>query len=131
MRAGSTISAQLCTAPKHQKTSRSIEIAITAHQFSFAGTQISLAGRLCWAHMVHLDLDVDLAILSEGGTTVAHNPTSNCKLASGTARVPEMLAGRVNVSLGTDGAPCSNTYDMFREMHLAGILHKGANHDAS
>lgn len=63
--------------------------------------------------------------------TVAHNPTSNCKLASGTARVPEMVAGRVNVSLGTDGAPCSNTYDTFLEMHFAGILHRGANHDAS
>ncbi len=83
------------------------------------------------AHMVHLDLDVDLPILSESGTTVAHNPTSNCKLASGIARIPEMVHGHVNVSLGTDGAPCSNTYDMFREMHLAGILHKGANHDAS
>lgn len=83
------------------------------------------------AHMVHLDLDVDLPILSESGTTVAHNPTSNCKLASGIARVPEMVARHVNVSLGTDGAPCSNTYDMFREMHLAGILHKGANHNAS
>lgn len=83
------------------------------------------------AHMVHLDLSVDLPILSETGTTVAHNPTSNCKLASGIARVPEMVTGRVNVSLGTDGAPCSNTYDMFREMHLAGIIHKGANYNAS
>jgi cytosine/adenosine deaminase-related metal-dependent hydrolase len=42
-----------------------------------------------------------------------------------------MVAGHVNVPLGTDGAPCSNTYDIFREMHLAGILHKGANRDAS
>jgi cytosine/adenosine deaminase-related metal-dependent hydrolase len=75
--------------------------------------------------MVHLDLDVDLPILSDSGTTIAHNPTSNCKLASSIARVPEMVAGNVNVSLGTDGAPCSNTYDTFREMHLAGILHKG------
>lgn len=83
------------------------------------------------AHMVHLDLDVDLDILRESGTTVAHNPTSNCKLASGIARVPEMIAKSVNVSLGTDGAPCSNTYDMFREMHLAGIIHKGNTNNAS
>jgi cytosine/adenosine deaminase-related metal-dependent hydrolase len=82
------------------------------------------------AHMVHLDLSIDLPILEATGTTVAHNPNSNLKLASGIARVPEMLDGGVNVSLGTDGAPCGNTYDMFREMHLAGILHKGANLDA-
>jgi cytosine/adenosine deaminase-related metal-dependent hydrolase len=62
--------------------------------------------------------------------TVAHNPNSNCKLASSIAKVPEMLDAGVNVSLGTDGAPCGNTYDMFREMHLAGIIHKGANLDA-
>jgi cytosine/adenosine deaminase-related metal-dependent hydrolase len=82
------------------------------------------------AHMVHLDLEKDLPILNATGTTVAHNPNSNLKLASGIAKVPEMLDADVNVSLGTDGAPCGNTYDMFRELHLAGILHKGANLDA-
>jgi cytosine/adenosine deaminase-related metal-dependent hydrolase len=83
------------------------------------------------AHMVHLDLPTDLPWLEATGTTVAHNPNSNLKLASGIAKVPEMLEAGVNVSLGTDGAPCGNTYDMFREMHLAGILHKGANLNAS
>ena len=82
------------------------------------------------AHMVHLDLEKDLPILKKTGTTVAHNPNSNLKLASGIAKVPQMLDASVNVSLGTDGAPCGNTYDMFREMHLAGILHKGENLDA-
>jgi cytosine/adenosine deaminase-related metal-dependent hydrolase len=83
------------------------------------------------AHMVNLDLERDLSILQRTGTTVAHNPSSNCKLASGIAAVPEMLAQGVNVGLGTDGSPCSNTYDMIREMHLASILHKGNTHDAS
>lgn len=83
------------------------------------------------AHMVHLDLAIDLPILKESRTTVAHNPTSNCKLASGIAAVPEMLDSGVRVSLGTDGAPCSNTYDMFREMHLAAIIHKGNKNDAT
>lgn len=83
------------------------------------------------AHMVNLDLERDLPILRETGTSVAHNPTSNCKLASGIASVPAMLAAGVNVALGTDGAPCANTYDMFREMHLAGVIHKGNQQDAS
>jgi cytosine/adenosine deaminase-related metal-dependent hydrolase len=78
------------------------------------------------AHMVHLDAAVDLPLLSQAqGASVAHNPTSNCKLASGVAAVPDMLAARINVSLGTDGAPCNNTYDMFREMHLASTLQAG------
>ncbi|KAJ5721683.1 uncharacterized protein N7483_009617 [Penicillium malachiteum] len=88
---------------------------------------------LVLAHMVNLDLDIDIPLLASTGTSVAHNPTSNLKLASGIAPVPAMLAGEspVNVSLGTDGAPCSNHYDLFQEMHLAAILHKGVNHDAT
>ncbi|KAF2993373.1 hypothetical protein E8E14_001040 [Neopestalotiopsis sp. 37M] len=83
------------------------------------------------AHMCHLDLEVDLPILRDSNTTVAHNPTSNLKLASGIANVPRMLDSGVNVALGTDGAPCNNSYDMLREMHLASIVHKGVMLDAS
>ena len=82
------------------------------------------------AHMVNLDLDKDLPILRKTGATVAHNPSSNCKLASGIAAVPEMMQGEVNVSLGTDGAPCANTYDMIQEMRLAALLHKGSKRNA-
>lgn len=77
------------------------------------------------AHVVHPDPSIDFEILRRTKTTVSHNPTSNCKLGSGIAPIPEMLEAGVNVTLGTDGAPCNNTYDMFREMHLAAILHSG------
>jgi len=83
------------------------------------------------AHMVNLDLVTDLPLLRATGATVAHNPASNCKLASGIAAVPEMLDHDVNVSLGTDGGPCNNTYDMFQEMRLAGLIHKGATRNAT
>jgi cytosine/adenosine deaminase-related metal-dependent hydrolase len=83
------------------------------------------------AHMVNLDLPIDLPILAECGTTVAHNPASNCKLASGIAAIPQMLDGGVHVALGTDGAPCNNTYDMFQEMRLASLLQKGLCKDAA
>ncbi|KAI0471629.1 hypothetical protein GGR56DRAFT_677520 [Xylariaceae sp. FL0804] len=88
--------------------------------------------RTVLAHMVHLDLPTDLPLLrAHPGTSVAHNPASNLKLASGIAPVPALRDAGVNVSLGTDGAPCNNTYDMLRETHLASILHKGATHSAS
>lgn len=92
-----------------------------------------LSHRLVLAHMVNLDEDIDIPLLASTNTSVAHNPSSNLKLASGVAPVPAMLSAPspVNVSLGTDGAPCSNHYDMFQEMHLAAILHKGVHQDAS
>ncbi|GLI79160.1 hypothetical protein PoHVEF18_007488 [Penicillium ochrochloron] len=92
-----------------------------------------LSHRLVLAHMVNLDETIDIPLLASTQTSVAHNPSSNLKLASGVAPVPSMLSAPspVNVSLGTDGAPCSNHYDMFQEMHLAGILHKGVQQDAS
>ncbi|KAF2839995.1 atrazine chlorohydrolase/guanine deaminase [Patellaria atrata CBS 101060] len=74
-------------------------------------------------HMVHLDSS-DISALAETKTNVVHCPSSNAKLASGLCRVPDLLSAGVNVTLGTDGAPCNNTCDMMQEMRLAAILHK-------
>lgn len=92
-------------------------------------TQLT-SSRTVLAHVVHPDTSTDFDIMRESGTTVSHNPTSNCKLGSGISPVPDMIAAGVNVAMGTDGAPCNNTYDMFREMHLAAILHSGARQTA-
>ncbi|KAK5048662.1 hypothetical protein LTR84_005753 [Exophiala bonariae] len=92
---------------------------------------ISKGRKTVLAHMVNLDLNKDLPILGELGASVAHNPSSNCKLGSGIAAVPEMLAQKINVSLGTDGAPCANTYDMIQEMRMAALVQKGSRQDAS
>jgi 5-methylthioadenosine/S-adenosylhomocysteine deaminase len=76
------------------------------------------------AHCVHLD-DEELDILARTGASVAHNPMSNMKLASGFARVPEMLDRGINVSLGTDGAISGNDLDMWMALRLAATIHKG------
>jgi cytosine/adenosine deaminase-related metal-dependent hydrolase len=62
--------------------------------------------------------------MAETGTHVTHNPASNAKLASGIAPVNGMLAARVNVTLGCDGGPSNNTYDMIRDLRLASYLSK-------
>ena len=73
----------------------------------------------------------DRAIFRRRGVSVIHNPSSNMKLGSGFAPVPELLAEGVNVALGTDGAASNNNLDMVEELHLAAILHKGRRHDAA
>lgn len=80
------------------------------------------------AHAVHLT-DEEIALLAERGVAVSHNPVSNLKLASGVARVPELLRAGVTVSLGTDSAASNNNLDLFEEVRLAALLHKGVTGD--
>lgn len=83
-----------------------------------------LDGRVVAAHAIWED-DGDLAILKAHGTGVAHCPSSNTKLASGIARVADMLKLGISVGLGTDGFAGSNdTADLLAEMGLAAKLQK-------
>lgn len=79
--------------------------------------------RLVLAHCIHLR-DDELSILAESGTHVAHCPSSNLKLGSGIAPVPELLIQGCNISLGADGPPCNNNLDAFMEMRLAALIQK-------
>lgn len=81
--------------------------------------------RLVLAHCVHLAA-AESEILARTRASAVHCPGSNLKLASGIARVPELLARGVNVALGADGAPCNNTLDVFHELRLAATLHAPA-----
>ena len=80
------------------------------------------------AHCVHVT-DSDMEIMAEKGVTVAHCPSSNLKLASGIARIPQILNCGVNVAMGTDGSSSNNNLDILKEMYLASVLQKGASGD--
>ncbi|MFB9755482.1 amidohydrolase [Paenibacillus hodogayensis] len=80
------------------------------------------------AHAVHLT-DAEIETLSAHHVHVSHNPGSNLKLASGVARVPDLLKAGVLVSLGTDSSASNNNLDMFEEMRLAALIHKGVSGD--
>lgn len=80
------------------------------------------------AHVVDANGE-DLDILARSGAVVAHNPSSNMKLASGIAPIPAMLALHIPVALGTDGAASNNRLNIFTEMGRAALLHKIAHHD--
>ena len=75
------------------------------------------------AHCIHLD-EQEMETLARTQTNVAHCPSSNLKLGSGVARITEMLARGISVSLGADGAACNNRLDMFTEMRTAALLQK-------
>jgi 5-methylthioadenosine/S-adenosylhomocysteine deaminase len=86
--------------------------------------------RVIAAHCVHLNKH-DLEILKERQVKISHNPISNMKLASGAARIKEMLARGITVSLGTDGAASNNTLDLFSEMKTCSLLQKHSECDSA
>ena len=73
------------------------------------------------AHCVHLQ-DDDIAILAESGSSVVTNPASNAKLGNGFAPVSAMQK---------DGTASNNTLNMFREMGLLSLIHKGICQDST
>ncbi len=86
--------------------------------------QVGLVGpKVVFAHGVWLS-EEEWKILAQKRASVAHCPSSNMKLASGIAKVPEMMQAGVNVGLGCDGGPSNNCYDMIREMKAASLLQK-------
>lgn len=82
-----------------------------------------LSPRLIAAHMVHLT-DEEIALCAERGVAIAHNPTSNMKLASGIAPVQKLLDAGVTVGIGTDGAASNNKLDMLSETRMGALLAK-------
>ena len=88
----------------------------------------AFGGRAYAAHCVWLT-GSDRALLQERGVVVVHCPESNLKLGSGVADVPTMVREGLTVALGTDGAASNNNLNMFEEMHLCALLHKGVHRD--
>ena len=80
------------------------------------------------AHGVWLDGD-DMKRLGDRGASVSHNPGSNLRLGNGLADMRSMLAHRVNVGVGTDGANCSDNLNMYEAMRLASLVSKGRSPD--
>ena len=80
------------------------------------------------AHCVHID-EGEMRTLVHSGAGVAHNPSSNLKLASGFAPVHKMLEAGLNVGIGTDGAASNNDLDMFEEIRLAAFIAKAVSND--
>lgn len=88
-----------------------------------------VGGDVWYAHGIWFN-DDELNVLRDTGTAVTHCPASNMKLASGVARIPDMLRLGVPVSLGVDGSASNDGSNLLEEMRLAYLLSRvtyGAN----
>jgi 5-methylthioadenosine/S-adenosylhomocysteine deaminase len=78
---------------------------------------------LIGVHAIHLE-DEEIDFLASNKIKVVHCPESNMKLASGMARVTEMVKKGIVLGLGTDGSASNNDLDLFKEMDTAAKLGK-------
>ena len=76
-----------------------------------------------YAHGIHFNTE-ELHELARTGTGVAHCPISNMKLASGVARVPEMLELGVPVGLAVDGSASNDGSSLMEELRVCYLLHR-------
>jgi cytosine/adenosine deaminase-related metal-dependent hydrolase len=74
-----------------------------------------------FAHGIHFDPD-EIELLARTGTGISHCPSSNMRLGSGLAPLPEMLRAGVPVGLGVDGSASNDTSDMLAETRQALLL---------
>lgn len=88
-----------------------------------------LTDRTTAAHCVYAT-DEDIALMAARGVSVATNPISNLKLANGFAPVTKFLDAGINVCMGTDGASSNNALNMFRDLSVLTLVHKGNQKDA-
>ena len=75
------------------------------------------------AHCVWIS-ESDMDILKEKGATVASNPASNFKLASGICDVPKLYKKGINVALGTDSTASNNSLNFIEQIKLFALAGK-------
>ena len=80
------------------------------------------------AHCIYIDPE-EVKLLADAGVHVAHCPASNAKIEGRIAPVGLLREAGINLALGTDCAASNNTSDLFRELHIAGLLHRVESHD--
>ncbi len=76
-----------------------------------------------FAHAVHFN-DGEIDLLSQAQAGVAHCPVSNMKLASGVAKIPQMLDKHVPVGLAVDGNGSNDASNLLADLRVAYLLHR-------
>jgi 5-methylthioadenosine/S-adenosylhomocysteine deaminase len=84
----------------------------------------TILAHCCWL------TKAEIKEIARAKASIAHNPVSNMKLATGSASpLTEILKAKISVGLGTDGAASNNTLDLFETMKLASLLQKHSRWD--
>lgn len=78
---------------------------------------------LILAHCIWLN-EEEVQLIKDSGAKITHCPSSNLKLSSGIAKIPELIKQGIDIGLAGDGPPCSNNLDPFIEMRFSSLIQK-------
>lgn len=99
---------------------------------TFGKRPVAYAESLGWtgedvwhAHCVHMSQS-EIELFGKTGTSVAHCPTSNMRLASGIAPLVAWCTADVKVGLGVDGSASNDGSNLLAESRLAMLLQRVA-----
>jgi cytosine/adenosine deaminase-related metal-dependent hydrolase len=104
------------------------DVAYSREQFNATpgeyAEELGWVGEDVWhAHCVQLEAP-DIRRFASTGTSVAHCPCSNLRLASGVAPVMQMLRAGVPVGLGVDGSSSNDSGHLLAEARQALLLQR-------
>ena len=98
------------------------------HPASYMGSLGLYETQVLAAHCVCLQ-DSEIVDMAAAGVSLSHNPVSNLKLGNGVAKLPDWITAGAKISLGTDSVASNNSLDLFEELKLAAMLHRGTRQD--
>ncbi|WJQ09297.1 8-oxoguanine deaminase [Geobacillus stearothermophilus] len=81
-----------------------------------------VGGDVWYAHGIWFN-DKEIAKLGVCGCGVAHCPSSNMKMASGTMRIMDMLHAGVKVGFGVDGSSSNDSSNLLLDLKIMNLLH--------
>jgi len=103
---------------------RGIAVDVRAGRRDAASEQLDVLERKpLLIHCVRVD-EKDIARIARSGSPVAHCPISNAKLGHGTAPLLELLAGGVEVALGSDSMASNNRMNLLEEARSAILMQR-------
>lgn len=81
-----------------------------------------LGNDVWYAHGIWFN-DQEIVKMGSCGCGVAHCPSSNMKLASGTMRIMDMLKAGVKVGFGVDGSASNDSSNILLDLKVMNLLH--------
>jgi cytosine/adenosine deaminase-related metal-dependent hydrolase len=84
--------------------------------------------RMMVIHAIWVD-DNDIALMSDAGCVVAHNPVCNLKLGSGIMPFRKLRSAGIPIALGSDEKAADDSTDMWAVAKTASLIHRMTDPD--